>query len=65
MMCYDFLLFIHILGDVPFSKGIHRSCFPPQFVKQDFLVYRPIFNGLRSPDIATKKEPRTIQKVVF
>ena len=22
MVCYDFLLFIHILGDVPFSKGI-------------------------------------------
>ena len=21
MMCYDFLLFIHILEDVPFSKG--------------------------------------------
>ncbi len=24
MMCYNFLLFIHILGDVPFSKGTSR-----------------------------------------
>jgi len=46
-MCYDFLLFIHIIGDVPFSKGIHRACFPTQFGKQAFLVYRPIFNGFR------------------
>lgn len=39
MVCYDFLLFIHILGDAPFSKGIHRACFPIQFGKQAFLVY--------------------------
>ncbi len=25
MMCYDFLLFIHILGDVPFSKDINLA----------------------------------------
>ena len=36
-----FLLFIHILGDVPFSKGIHRACFPIRFGKQAFLLYRP------------------------
>ena len=46
MMCYDFLFFIHILVDAPFSKGIHRACFPTQFGKQAFLVYRSIFNAL-------------------
>lgn len=33
---------------------IHRAYFPTLFGKQTFLVYRPIFNGLRSSDIATK-----------
>ena len=64
-MCYDFLLFIHILGDVPFSKGIHRACFPTQFGKQAFLVYHPIFNALRSPDIATKKNQGRFKQPFF
>lgn len=45
--------FFHILGDVPFSKGIHRACFPIQFGKQAFLVYPFIFSELLSPYSAT------------
>ena len=45
--------------------SIHRACFPTPFGKQAFLVDRPIFNGLRSPDMATKKEARTIQTAGF
>ena len=31
-MCYDFLLFIHILGDVPFSKGANCAIINVQCV---------------------------------
>lgn len=42
MLIYNVLcfLFARILGEVPFSKGIHRACFPTQFGKQAFLFVR-------------------------
>lgn len=46
-------------------KGYSPSLLSDTIWKAVFLVYRPIFNALRSPDIATKKDPRTIQTAVF